>query len=121
MRGFTDVDSGIVDENVDTAQFAPNALDHGRNRRLVSDIGGDCDGLVAVFHQLSDSGGRFRFVAADNGDGGATVREPTGHAKADAAVAAGHDRDLAVEVEQSLFHGRRSFALALALPDQHEA
>ena len=48
MRGFTDVDAGVVDENVDPAKLAPDALDHiGDGPVMVS------AGYEDLFHQYS--------------------------------------------------------------------
>ena len=43
VRRLADVDAGIVDENVDAAELAADALDHGGDRGLVGDVGGDRD------------------------------------------------------------------------------
>jgi imidazole glycerol phosphate synthase subunit HisF len=66
---------------------------------LVGDIGGDGDGFGAELLQFIDRRSRFRFVASDHRDRGAGFREAARHAKADAAVAAGDDGDLAPEFE----------------------
>ena len=95
MRGFTDIDAGIVDENVDAAQFAPNALGHGGDGRLVGDVGTDGYRLRTGLSEFGGCRIRFGLVAPDNCDAGAGARKPAGHAEADAAVAAGDDCDLA--------------------------
>jgi hypothetical protein len=99
MRGFADVDAGVVDENVDPPELPPGALDHRGDRSLVGDVSGDgyCPG--AGLFELSDRRTRLRFVAPDDCNIGAGFRQSSRHAKAYAAIAAGHDSDLAAKVE----------------------
>ena len=101
MRRFSNVDAGIVDEDIDAAEIAGDALGHGGDCGLVGDVGGHGDRPSATSRQFGDRGGRFRLVAADDCDGSACLRKAAGHAEPDAAIAAGDDRDLAVEIEQS--------------------
>ena len=68
VRRLADVDAGVVDEDVDAAELAGDALDHGGDRGLVGDVGGHGDRLGAGLLELRDGGGRFRFVAADDRD-----------------------------------------------------
>ena len=103
VRGLADVDAGIVDEDVDPAELAADALDHARDRGLVGDVGGDRDRLDAAPRELGDRRVRFLLVAPDDRDAGAGVRQPARHAEPDAAIAAGDDRDLAFEIEYSGF------------------
>ena len=41
VRGLADVDAGVVDEDVDAGRAHADAFDHGGDRGLVGDIGGD--------------------------------------------------------------------------------
>src|SRR5262249_49769376 len=72
--------------------------------------------LAAVALELR--GGRVGLVLAraPDADVGARLGQRVGHAEADAAVAAGHQRHLAREIEAFVGHGRRlprSFLLRL--------
>jgi len=118
VRGFADVDAGVVDENVDPAELPPDALDHGGDRGLVGDISGDGYRFGAGLFEFSDRRGRLRFVAPDDCDAGAGFRQSPRHAKAYAAIAAGDDSDLAAEIESFSFH--HWCPLAFALPDQDQ-
>ena len=100
MRGFANIDAGIVDEDVDPAKLAADTLDHGRNRRLVGDIGDDGYRADASLAEIGDGCCRLRLVASDDGNVSAGVRQAACHAEPDAAVAAGDDRDLAAEIEE---------------------
>src|SRR5438876_938168 len=99
VRGFADVDAGVVDENVDPAELPPDALDHGRDRGLVGDISGDRYRPGAALLELGDRGSRFRFVAPDDRNACAGIRQTPRHAKANAAIAAGDNGDFAAEIE----------------------
>ncbi len=99
MRRLADVDAGVVDEDVDAAEFFGDALHHGGDRRLVGDVGGDGDRLDAARFELGGRGRRLRFIAPDHRDVGAGFRQPPGHAEANAAIAAGDDSHLAGEIE----------------------
>ena len=100
VRRLADVDAGVVDEDVDAAEFAVDALDHGGDGGLVGDIGGHGDRLGAALFELGDRGERFGLVASDDRDRGAGFRQSAGHAEPDAAIAAGDDGHLAAEIEQ---------------------
>ena len=100
MRRLADVDAGVVDEDVDAAEIAGDALGHGGDGGLVGDVGGDGDRLGAASRQLGDRGVRLRLVAADDRDRGAGFGQSAGHAEPDAAIAAGDDGDLAAEIEE---------------------
>ena len=62
-------------------------------------------GLGARCSRLGDRRVRLHVIAPDDGDRGAGFRQPARHAKADAAIAAGDDGHLAVEVEESVMVG----------------
>ena len=83
-----------------------DARDHGGDRRLVGDVGGDRDRLDAARPELGGRGVRLRFVAPDHRDVGAGFRQPARHAEPDAAIAAGDDGHLAGEIEEFCCHGR---------------
>ena len=99
LRRFADVDAGVVDENVDPAEFAHRALDHGGDGGFVGDVGDHGDSLSPALPEVGDRLLRLFFIAPDDSDGGARVRKPTRHAEADSAIAAGDDGHLAAQVE----------------------
>ena len=99
VRGFADIDAGVVDENVDPAELTLDALDHGGDGGLVGDVGDDGHRLAAALFELGDCRDRFRFIASDDGNRGAGLRQPACHAEPDATIAAGDDRDLAAEIK----------------------
>jgi hypothetical protein len=105
LRGFADIDAGVVDENVDAAELAADALDHGCNSRFVGDVGRHGNGPGAKPFDAGDRRGRLRLIAPDDRDRGSSFRQPARHAKSDAAIAAGHDRNLAAEIEKFAVHG----------------
>ena len=109
MRRLADVDAGVVDQDIDAAEFAFGALDHGGDRGLVGDVGDDRDGFAAALLQLRDRGIRLRRVAPDDGDRSTGLRQPARHAQADAAIAAGDDGNAAGEIEGGGCHGRCPF------------
>jgi hypothetical protein len=55
--------------------------------------------LAPPLFEPSDRSCRLRLIASDDGNRRPGFRKPACHAKADAAVAAGHDRHLAAEIE----------------------
>jgi hypothetical protein len=99
VRGFANIDAGVVDENVDPAELAAGACDHVSDGGLVGDVSGDGDHLDAALSELGDRRVRLCFIASDDGNGGAGLGEPPRHAKPNAAIAAGDDGDLASEIE----------------------
>src|SRR5205823_4156467 len=99
LRRFADIDAGVVDENVDPAELTLDALDHGGDGGLVGDVGDDGHRLAAALFELGDCRDRFRFIASDDGNRGAGLRQPACHAEPDATIAAGDDRDLAAEIK----------------------
>jgi hypothetical protein len=104
MRRLADVDAGVVDEDIDAAEFGSRALDHRGDRSLVGDIGDDRNGPAAVLRKLRNRGIRFRRIAPDDSDRGTCLRQPARHAKSDAAIAASDDGDAAGEVEGFCCH-----------------
>jgi hypothetical protein len=105
VRWLADIDAGIVDEDVDPAELAGDAADHGGDRFLVGDVGGDRNRLGAALLKLRDRSGRLGFVAAHHRDRRAGFCQSPGHAKPDAAIAARDDGYLAGEIEGSCCHG----------------
>ena len=99
MGGFANIDAGVVDEDVDPPQLAQRARDHGRDGGLVGDIRRHCYRLDTVLRELGGSSKRLRFIASDNRDIGAGLRQSPRHAEADAAIAAGDDGNLAGKIE----------------------
>ena len=80
-------------------------LDHGGDRGLVGDVGGDRDRLGAALLKLRDRLRRLGLVAAHHRDRRAGFRQSPGHAEPDAAIAAGDDGYLAGEIEGFCLHG----------------
>jgi hypothetical protein len=99
VRRLADVDAGVVDQNIDAAEFGFRALHHGRDRGLVGDVGDDRDCLGAALLEFGDRRVRFRRVASDDRDHSTGFRQPARHAEPNAAIAAGNDGDAAGEVE----------------------
>ena len=98
------LDAGIVDEDVDAAEFAGHARGHRCDRFLVGDVGRHGNRLGAALGEFGDRRLRLGLVAADDRDRRTGRRQTPGHAEPDAAIAAGDDGDLAAEVEQFCFH-----------------
>ena len=99
MRRLAHIDAGVVDQDIDAAEFAFDAFDHGGDRGFVGDVGNDGDRFAAALLKLRDRGIRLRRVAPDDGDGSTCLRQPARHAQPNAAIAAGDDGDAAGEVE----------------------
>ena len=55
--------------------------------------------LTPSFREVGGRGDRLRLIAPDDRDSSAGFRQSARHAKADAAIAAGDDGDLAAEIE----------------------
>ena len=105
LRWLSDVDAGIVDEDVDAAEFTPDAFDQARDRCLVGDVGNHRDRLDAARGKLGSRRFRLGLVAPDDSDIGAGFCKAPGDAKPDAAIASGDDGDFTFEIEQC-GHGR---------------
>ena len=75
VRRLADVDAGIVDEDVDPAEIALDALDHGGDGGLVGDVGDDGDRLGAAALEFGDRRLRLRFIASDDRNAGAGFRQ----------------------------------------------
>ena len=99
MRRLADIDAGVVDEDVDPSEFAPDVVGHSGDSGLVGDIGDHGYRFGAALPEFGGRGIRLRLVAPDDRDSGTGFRQPARHAKADAAIAAGDDRHLATEIE----------------------
>src|SRR6185436_3304250 len=61
--------------------------------------------LAAMGLKLGEGGRVLVLVGAPDAHGGAGPRQALGHAEADTAVAAGHERHLAREIESRMRHG----------------
>ena len=99
MRRLADIDPGIVDEDIDPAKLLPHPLDHGIDRRLISDVGNHRDCLDAALPEIGDGIVRLRLIACDNCNIRSGIGEPARHAETDTAIAAGDDRYFVAEVE----------------------
>ena len=87
-------DPGIVDQHIERAEPQHDLLDHRLDLGGDRDIGFDADRLDAVPGR--DAGGGFlgaRAVEIGDRDHRAVLGEPLGRCLADAAGAAGHQRD----------------------------
>src|SRR5437870_4656672 len=82
-----------------TAETVDDRADGGVHRGFVGDVHGDGDGFATEAGQLIDRPMRFVGIARRDGHARPGLREPLGHAEADPAVASGHHRYLALEVE----------------------
>src|SRR5581483_5522349 len=106
IRRLADVDAGIVDEDVDAAEFARHASDHGIDRIPVGDVGGHGNRLDATGCEIGYRLLGFRRIAPDNGERCSSATEAAGHAQPDTAIAAGDDGDPAAEIERCCCHCR---------------
>ena len=77
-------------------------LDHAADGVLVGDVGRNRDRAHAARGEFGDRGLRLVLIAADHRDVGAGVRKAARHAEPDAAIAAGDDGDLALQIKR--FH-----------------
>ena len=94
-------DRGVVDEDVDAAERFGRGGRHCLGRLGSSDVDGDADRARAAA-RCELLGGTLRGLGVDVGehDRGADLGEGAAVDRADAAGAAGDDRDLSREVEQ---------------------
>ncbi len=106
---LSDVGAGVVDQDVEPAEAVHRGLDHRLAGRLLGEVALDGRGLHAQAGERFDGGGVLGGIAAGHHHPGTALRQPAGHAEADAAIATGHDRGLAAEVEA--FHGCPPVAL----------
>ncbi|MNT60659.1 hypothetical protein D3C72_1982530 [compost metagenome] len=84
-------DAGVVDENVDAAEFLKPCRDRGLDVRLLGDVGDDGKGPVAEFlgHALGAGG-----IAVDDDDLGAALDKALRNALAETRARAGDESDL---------------------------
>ena len=78
------------------------------DRRLVADVAHERDDACAVYGERRTRRGVLVGVRAPETDVGAGLCERLGHAEADAAVAAGDQRDFAGEIEGGVGHAPMS-------------
>src|SRR5690606_27837264 len=97
--------SGIVDEDVDSAEALDAIVDRTGDSVAGREIGDRHDGAVA--HRGCDTRERFG-IAADDGHAGSFRSERGCGCCADAAAAAGDDRSASPESE---IHGRAPYGL----------
>src|SRR5262249_33249314 len=105
LRGLSDIDAGIVDEDIDAAELALDLLDHASDRRLVRDVGDHRDRPDTACSKLGSRSFRLGRVAPHAPRVGAGAARPARNSGPDPAIAAGDDGGLAPEVEQPR-HGR---------------
>src|SRR5262249_29001242 len=86
------------------SKLTGDTLDHARDGLLEGDVGRDRDGPPAARGKLGSRRLRLLLVAADDRDIGARAGKAARHAETDAAIAAGDDRHLALEIEQYRLH-----------------
>ena len=103
-RGGDDLDHerGIVDEDVDTAEFGLGGSGHGGDGGLVRDVGAKTERLSASGSDFCGDGLGAVFIDVGNDNGGAGCREAQGIGAADritASAGAGNDGHFAVEAE----------------------
>jgi hypothetical protein len=99
---------GVVDEDVQPAEFLHGVLDHVPAGRFPADIAGEREALA--FFRFDEPLGFPRvlvFVQVSDGDVRAFPREQHRDGAADAAVAAGDERDFALEFAAAVILGRR--------------
>jgi hypothetical protein len=99
FRPLADVDAGVVDEYVDSAECFDDAIDHIGNRVRVRDIGLKSPRLDIELLKRLRCLRRFFLVAPHHGDIRAGARKPPRHAEADSAVATGDEGNLSRQIE----------------------
>ena len=105
VRRLADVDAGVVDENVDPAEFALTRCSTMAATAALSVTSAMTDiALTPRCLSSATAAFDFRLIAPDDRDSGAGFRQSARHAEPDAAIAAGDDRHLAAEIEESRFH-----------------
>jgi hypothetical protein len=91
--------SGVVDQNVDSAEFLLHVSDHGIDRRPIGDIDPKIEQAPGAFAGLRNLG----VADIDNDDIGVALGEALDNALADAAIAAGDDNRFAGKPEFVVF------------------
>ena len=105
LRLLAYVGPRVVDEDIETAAPLLGGAEQGVDRRLVGDVDGDRERLPADLLELANRGVGFRLVPSRHDDARARAGQAFRHAEADASVAAGHDRDFALEIEHRSLPG----------------
>ena len=99
LRRLANIHAGIVDEDVQAAELGYGILNEFRARRIVGDVHHEGGHLHPVLADLGRGCCVLLRIAPRHSDRRARLSEPQRHAKADAAVAAGDERDTAFEIE----------------------
>ena len=97
---LADGGAGIVDQDVDATEGFDGFRDERAAGRFLGDVRLAKFRLAAALEQARERGLRLLRVAARQHDRGAGPRQTLSHAEADAAIAAGDDRDAALQIEQ---------------------
>ena len=99
VHRFSDVDARVVDEDIEPAVSRAHGVDQVRNRGLIRHVHAHGRGVAADALDFPHRVCRLLGVARGDDDVCARACKPARHAKADAAVAAGHYRDSLLEIE----------------------
>jgi hypothetical protein len=97
LRLLAHVHAGVVDEDVEPAEPFCRFIDHRAARCFVGQVCFQGERLAA---ERLDGLRVLGLVPSRNRDHGPGLRQALGHAQTDAAVAAGDERGLAVEIEE---------------------
>src|SRR6516225_2291598 len=98
LRLLADVYAGVIDQNIKPAKQLDCGLHHPRTGIHVPDIECKCRSHGSSLAELRRGVLGFCNIAAAYHDAGTSLRETTRYAKANAAIAAGNDSDLALEI-----------------------
>src|SRR5579883_1279848 len=92
-------DGGVVDENIEPAEFLEDLLEAGFDLFGLGDIHFDREGFAAARGDFGGQRGELFFVASGNGDLGAGLGESQSGVPADSLRRTGDDSDLILEAE----------------------
>ena len=95
VRRLADVDAGIVDEDVDPAERAFDAVDHRGDGFFVGDIGGHRMALPPAFSSSATAAADLASLRPTTAIAAPASAKSPRHAEPDAAIAAGDDGYLA--------------------------
>ncbi len=100
VRLFANIDTGVVDQNINSAKCSDRLGHHGLNIVFLTDIHLQFEHLDAVLLAKRSRGFRcFRRTARGNRDIGSGGRQPLRHAATQAAVATRDNRHLTTEIK----------------------
>ncbi len=102
-HGYSFGATGNVDQDVDAVPAVEGGLHHVADRFLIRHVGNERNGIGALGGQFSSHRVRCFRIDIRNGDLGAFRREAAGYRAADAAPAAGDDRDLVLDCPHDFF------------------